>query len=116
LFWTRWSLEITATTWPATSVSRRDGQASSKSTPSEVFRGDVRLLQLVKRHAEALQSPPYSAAVLGRRADPEVQIARRTGQSVHGECIGSDEEVLSALLGQHGQHVEEVGIQPAGLP
>lgn len=109
MFWTRWSLEITGTTWPATLVSRRDGQASSKATPSEVFRGDVRLLQLVKRRAEALQSPPHAPAVLGRRADPEVQIARRTGQSVHGECNASNASrhiISSRSLGLAGTGFE----------
>ncbi len=54
--------------------------------------------QVVQGRAKASEGAPSSIGVLGRRADPEIQIASRPGQSVDSQGIGANQEILNLLV------------------
>ncbi len=72
--------------------------------------------QIAQRGAVLPQGLPDTPRVIRRAPDPYVHVARRPWQAVGGQGIGADEQEVSALGGQRGQHVAEVGIQHRGLP
>jgi len=62
----------------------------------------------VERRAEGAQRAHHPRCVRLRRADEEVEVARRTDESMSGQRVGADHDELSARVDQGVDHVEEV--------
>ncbi|MGH2670104.1 MAG: hypothetical protein ACRDH5_13495 [bacterium] len=77
---------------------------------------EVALGRIAARRTEVVQRTQRAARVLGRRADPDVEIPGGPRAAVRGHRVGSDDQVLNALRGQRGQHVAIVGVHRRGLP